>query len=343
LGGAFQNRLPSLVIAYDRVSRASIEDAHALSMIRRAPFFSAVIAFALLATTTAHASEQTEFDKARAAYLARKYDDADAHFRVLLDPQSPTLHDPVLVSQARMYWGASLLAQKKQTEAATVFEKLLLTDVSFEPDPLSFPTDVIEFFIDTRQRLKDRLNAAAAEAVKRAGEQRAREESEKRRAAENLMLLEKMASEERNTVHHSRYVALLPFGVGQFQNDQRIAGGVFLGVESALLIAAGVMIPVYLNELHNIRLAYLANDTTRAEGYANRAGDERNANLALNGAFAGAALIGIAQAQIAFEPDTVEVNKRPIPTVTFAPMIAPLAPTEAKERVGGIVGIRGEF
>src|SRR5437899_12206475 len=76
----------------------------------------------------AHANEQSDLDKARAAYLARQYDDADARFRVMLDPKNGTLHEPALITQARMYWGAVKLAQGKQDEAVALFEKLLLAD-----------------------------------------------------------------------------------------------------------------------------------------------------------------------------------------------------------------------
>src|SRR5271163_3327165 len=80
-------------------------------------FAFAIFAATLFASTPARADDQSEVDKIRAAYLAQKYDDAETRLRELLDPKHPTLHDPALVTQARMYLAAVLVAKKVSDQA----------------------------------------------------------------------------------------------------------------------------------------------------------------------------------------------------------------------------------
>ena len=114
-------------------------------------------------------------------------------------------------------------------------EQLLLAEPSFEPDPLTFPSDVLDLFFDVRTKIRDRLNAAAEASARREAERRAREETERRRAAERVRLLERLAAEEKTTVRSSRWVASVPFGVGQMQNGDHALGWSLFGVEALLV------------------------------------------------------------------------------------------------------------
>src|SRR5262249_12492896 len=137
--------------------------------------------------------------------------------------------------QARMYLGASLLAQGKTAEAKEAFEKLALEDPTFEPDPLSFPGDAINTFIDVRASLLEEIRRASQAAAKLEAERKRREEAEKEAQRQWLEKLKAQAGEQKITVRHSRVVASIPFGVGQFQNGQPGLGWVFLGAEVAAL------------------------------------------------------------------------------------------------------------
>ncbi len=53
--------------------------------------------------------------------------------------------------RARMFLGAVLFAEPEK-DGVDVFERLLVDDPQFEPDPLSFPTSVVNDFIDIRAR-----------------------------------------------------------------------------------------------------------------------------------------------------------------------------------------------
>jgi tetratricopeptide (TPR) repeat protein len=283
----------------------------------------AVVALLLLTVAVdarAQSSEQAEVEKGRNAYRAQQFDEADARFRQMLDPKTGTVHDAVLVSEARMYWGASLVQLKKPAEADDVFHALLKSDRHFEPDPLEFPTNVVNAFIDTRSRVRDELERAEHEDALRAAERKKREEAERQYQIARLAMLEDMAKKEKVTETHSRFVALLPFGVGQFQNGQTTLGWLFLGVEAAFAVGGLAAVPFYLSDLRNAADSYNAlQDKTVAQQYYDRANVARLVNLAFNGALALTAAVGILHAEITFVPAQTQYVPRPLPPVPQPP------------------------
>ncbi len=277
----------------------------------------------------ARADEQGDLDKARAAYLARRYDEAERRFRIMLDPANGTIHDPTLLSRARMYWGAVAQAKGSAVQANAIFEKLLLDDPTFEPDPLSFPADVINAFIDTRARMRERLSAMAAEQARRDAERRAKEEADRKHQAEHLALVERLASEEKITDEHSRWIAALPFGVGQFQNGHPGLGWFFLASEAALTIGGSIALPFYSYNRSKGFSAYEVANVTVANEYLARANTARYVNAAMLGTALGVGAVGILQAELAYVPDIVTVKRRPLPAAraaqpSFVPALSPI-------------------
>jgi hypothetical protein len=309
----------------------------------------ASFALVLAIETTAYADEQGDLDKGRNAYLTRQYDEADARFKTMLDPKTGTLHDPVLVTAAYMYWGAVMIAKQRPKDASALFEQLLLKDPHYEPDPLSFPTDVLDAFSDTRNRIRDRLNAAAQEQARREAEKRAREEAEKKRQIARVAMLEKLASEEKSTERHSRFIAFMPFGAGQFQNHEPVLGWIFLGAEAAFVITGTIAVPLFYSEVRASRDLYVEGNGSRsadANAAIARANGYRVLNLASYGAFLVTATVGIIQANAKFEPELLITKKRtltlPPPNGAFwKPTIAPLV--GERGATGGVVGIEGRF
>ena len=92
--------------------------------MRRSLVSMLVLAASLACATTARADDQAELDKGRNAYLGRQYDVADQRFREMLDPKNGTIHDPVLLNQANMYWDAVMLALNKKDDSSKIFEQL---------------------------------------------------------------------------------------------------------------------------------------------------------------------------------------------------------------------------
>jgi hypothetical protein len=151
-------------------------------------------------------------------------------------------------------------------------------------------------------------------------------------------MLEKMATEETVTTNHSRWVGLVPFGTGQFQNGKTTLGWVFLTMESALLLGAIVTVPIYLVDLQSRSDAYRAGQIVQAQEYIDRANVVFYTNLALNGAFAAASIVGVIEAEVNYVPSVVEVKHRTIPTLSPVPLVVP-----SPDGHGAIFGLTGRF
>jgi hypothetical protein len=269
---------------------------------------------ALAATVTlflcavARADEGSDLEKAYGAYVAHRYDDAEARLRRLLDGKD-ALKDADSVADARMYLGAVLIAEGRKEEADRVFEQLLLDKPDYQPDPLRVALPALDAVVDAHTRLRDALRTILADRVRREQEEQKRIEGEKTRAEAALRQLETLASQEVIVERHSRWEALLPFGVGQFQNGDRALGWTFLVTES--LLAAGSAVGIGLG-LYNESQAYDAftNGQGTAPGYQARASDSVVVGDVLGLSFAAVAALGVAQAELGFVPERVHVQPR---------------------------------
>jgi hypothetical protein len=314
----------------------------------------------MLAGAPAHADGRAELEKARASFLARNWTDAEERLRVLLDPRTG-LKERTLISQARMYLGASLLSQHKKDEAKEVFEKLVLDDPTFDPDPLSFPGEAINTFIDVRSSLLEQIKSAQQTAARLAAEKRAREDAEREAQRAWLEKVKAQASEEKITDRHYRVVASIPFGVGQFQNGQPALGWIFLGTQVAAVAGtvATYFMYGYARSRENEELRRPDYDLYQlAPQYHRRAEDLRVVNLGFAGAFLAIAAVGIAQAHLAYVPEVREKKKRELPPIaerlrldrkelaakavpiSLAPIVSPL-PGKDGTPGGMFVGIQG--
>jgi tetratricopeptide (TPR) repeat protein len=311
-----------------------------LSRLVSAAAFGACVLFA----GAAWADGRAELEKARAAYIARNYAEAEDRLRALVDPKTG-LKESGLLAQARINLGAVLLAEGKRDQAKEVFEKLVLEDPAFEPDPLSFPGDVINTFIDVRAQLRERIKAAAENAARLEAEKRKREAAEKEAREAWLAKVEAMARQEKITARRSRLVACLPFGAGQFQNGQPVLGWIFFGTELAAAAGIGLTIPMYAyartreqEELNRF------DPELKAAGYHQRSVDLVRVSLGLAGAFAVIAGAGIIQANAAYTPEKVEVKTRDLPPLDIsrlAPTVSAVPGADGGLGSGLVLGVSG--
>lgn len=288
----------------------------------------AAFAAVVLGGRAASAQGRVDVEKARAAYLARNYAEAEERLRALVDPRTG-LKELSLLSQARMYLGAVLIAQAKQDEAAQTFENLILGDSSFEPDPLSFPANVINTFFDVREKLQVKIRQNALNQARIEAQRRAVAEEERRQQEAWLARVKQMAQEEKITVRNNRLVAFLPFGAGQFQNGEPVLGWTFLISEAACVIGTGITIPMYTYARGRAQDEARAGDLNRTAAlYQDRADNIRTVNLSFAGAFAAIAITGIVQANLSYVPERVETKKRDLPPLgaglTVKPVFSPL-------------------
>ena len=282
------------------------------------------LAFLVGVASVAKADAQSDLEKAHNAYVAHKYADAEKRLRELLDPKSSPLKDPDAIADARMYLGAVLIAESKKDDAATQFEQLLLDRPDYQPDPLRVSVAAIDALIDARARLRDRLSAIQAEKVREAQEEKAKEEAERQRAADRLALLERFASEEVIVYKYSRWVAAVPFGVGQFQAGQNTLGAAFLAGEAVLVAGSAISAVMTVIRVGQASDALQQGEAKIAVEYNAQAqawslaGDLFVAGLAL------AAVSGILHAELTFVPERVEVRKRDLPPVALSVVVGPV-------------------
>jgi tetratricopeptide (TPR) repeat protein len=306
----------------------------------------AVTAFVIVvfSATTASAQGRVDVEKARAAYLARNYAEAEDRLRPLVDPKTG-LKELALLSQARMYLGAVLLAQGKRDPAVEVFEKMILEDPTFEPDPLSFPGDVINTFFDVRAQLQEKIRQAAEASARLEAERRAKAAEERRKQEAWLAKVKQLATEEKITVRNNRLVAFLPFGAGQFQNGDPVLGWTFLVTEAVLVAGTAITVPMYAYHRGRAEDLASANDSRTAQQYQDRADNIRTVNLSFVGAFAAIAITGVVQANLAFVPEKVETKTRELPPLArITPVIAPIGRNETSAAPdGATLGVRGTF
>lgn len=308
---------------------------------------------ALLAVSApALADDLQQFELGKTRFDGGEYPKAAERFAAMLDPAQPPcaqaaanattscrLVDAELAERARAYYAASLVALDRNDEADLQIAEILRKNFQFAPDPAAFPQKVVDRFTVVRGRLRQELEAEQ--------EKRAQQEREQRLAAEQLKQAEEKwlkavlqaASEERVVTQNSRFIASLPFGVGQFQNRNARLGMAFAVSESLLgsLTLVTSQIHTYYATINPYGLEKAPLDILLTN---------KLIALRLNqisfGAFAAVALTGIIQAHVAYVPEFVSVRKRNMParptasTFQFVPTVG-----LSKDMLG--VGMVGTF
>ncbi|HKQ69837.1 MAG TPA: hypothetical protein VJT73_10890 [Polyangiaceae bacterium] len=302
-----------------------------MTLSRKVPAFVVLLGLSL-ASTSVRADGASELERAKSSYDAGRYAEGAERFRDMLDPESPrALRNEELEERARAYYAACLIALGRSDEANVQIEKVIRKNGVYSPDPVIFPGKVIDRFIEVKGRLKTEIEKAAREKADIERAHRNKAEKEQRAYIEGL---QRLAGEETITVRHSRWIAALPFGAGQFQNGQPALGYAFL-VSEALLAAASVT----AGSIHMQIVADYASNATTSDfaDFESRRRATQDVSLFCSAAFAVMAVGGVVQAQLAFVPEVKETRQRPIPKPpTLTPTISAL-PT------GATLGLTGTF
>ncbi|MET0593986.1 MAG: hypothetical protein ABW133_14895 [Polyangiaceae bacterium] len=291
---------------------------------------------ASLAAAPARADDATELERAKASYDAGRYAEGVDRFRDILTPGAPNaLHEPTAIERARAYYEACLIALGRAEEADVEIEKVIRNNPSFSPDPVAFPSRVVDRFFEIKSRLKGEIEAAFR--ARTAAELATKAKAEKQQR-EYIETLQRMASQETVAVRHSRWIAMIPFGVGQFQNGQDGLGyGLFLA-ESALLVTN-----VVSNVLHDQLLSDFAPVDPGTVDYTKLNSElktTRAVNLFSLAALGVVGLGGIIHAQATFVPERIETRPRALPP---PPSSMPVAPKVGAGPSGFFLGLSGRF
>lgn len=297
----------------------------------------------VFAQPTSGLSDQTELARVVTLYEAGKYAECVKEFAGLIGGEPHKIDDPEVLERARIYYAACLIGNAQVADAEEQMRKAIRQNPLMRPpDSLVFPALVIDGFFKVQDSLRDEIKRAEAKELEK---KRAAAAAASRRAAaekRRVERLEELATREVVVTKNQRWIAALPFGVGQFQNRDPWLGYLFLGSE---VILAGTAIGAMVIQLD---LNARADDDPPPDP------DDLNPKLQAahqtmlitSWGFLGVATIGVLQAQLAYVPEFRDTVKKPLspdlrrpehqPTLSWVPVAAPTAG-------GGTLGVVGRF
>lgn len=299
--------------------------------------------------SSARAADPQELELAKTRVDRGEYEEAAKRFAVMLTASQPPcgndmalsgacrLTDADLIDRARGQYAIALAALGREAEADEQILAILKRNPGYAPNPAVFPQAVLDRFTLVRGEHRADLDRITREQAER--ERRERVAQQRAREAERRWLteLERRAGEVRIVEKNSRWIAMLPFGVGQLQNRDYALGAFFMATE-ALAAGSAIMTEV----IHDAKASV---DPSRPDPATGRSIDTerlvgelstlRTINHVSFGIAAGLAVLGIVQAQIAFVPERIRVEKRPIPKRPSVTPSVSIGPTGAGVNVVG--------
>ena len=142
---------------------------------------------------------------------------------------------------------------------------------------------------------------------------------------------------------NSRWLALVPFGVGQFQNGQTALGWTFLDEPSRCSSSGSVVSQVVTIYNENQMNDAIRSGSATASGYHARAEDAYVATQPLHGRDSRSwPSPGSSTREATFVPEHVEVRPRPLPPLSLAPSCC-RSSAAARPGRGAILGVGGRF
>jgi tetratricopeptide (TPR) repeat protein len=255
----------------------------------------------------ASADDLTDFEAARGLYAKRNYAGAVAALHALVGTDPPRVTERLLVMESRKYLAASLLFLGKRDESRAQFRLLLAQEPNYAIDPLAFPTEVVTLFEKVKGELQVQLSEMREQQQRRREEELRLEQERAQKERANLERLFKLAQESETRTENSRWIATIPFGVGQFQNGHKSFGMALAVLEGLSAVGS---IATYVGHQQ------VADDHPSQGGERDAARVEalwRTSNQASFGIFAALALIGIIDAHVRFVPGRVTHRSRALP------------------------------
>ena len=212
------------------------------------------------------------------------------------------LADPAELVQAYKLLGLSHFFTGDKAQAQLYFERLIRFRPDSTLDAIQTPPIAVAFFQDLQERLAKEI------ALKKEVLRQEREAAEERRRRENEKHF------RRDVQIRSRLVAALPFGIGQFQNQEPILGAAFLGTE----IAALSMSLASFLAVENLRGAdgrFRNTDVDQARSF-------QRLQLVSGGAAIALMAAGIIQAMIQYQPTRL-IRELEVPKPEAEASVAP--------------------
>ena len=261
---------------------------------------------ALLEPGRARANDFDQFQTARVAYESTNSDLAADLVEGLLDEATPGDARP-LVLESRKYLAATYLFLGRRADAEQELEQLLRAEPDYVLDPLAFPAEFVKTFSEVKVRLEQERLRQEQERARAAAQEQARDERTDVERQQQVRRLVALAGTERVVELNSRWVALIPFGVGQFQNDHDSLG-LTLAISEGLLLATAIASFAVHESLDGLVPAEERRSAAEAAEVS-----ARYVNQISLGLLAAVAITGIIDAQVRFRPSRAFERPRPLP------------------------------
>ena len=284
-------------------------------------------------------SDEGELSKVVSLYEAGKYEECASALKSLLDLKSrQRLRDRAVVENARIYHAACLIGSGRPEAADEPLRAAIRDNMQMKaPDSLLFPPPVIERFLHVQQSLYDEIRLAEEAKLRKVREDFERRIARERAENERVRELERLATQEVIITKNRRWLAFLPFGVGQFQNGNDGLGWVFLTSEAVLGATALTSLGVYSH--FDARARELQNPDNNAVV------DTWFTLFKVNSySFLAVAALGILEAQLSFVPEVREQRVRPLPPKLQRKIgVTELRPGVSAGADGVLFGVSGKF
>jgi tetratricopeptide (TPR) repeat protein len=272
------------------------------------------------------ADEAGDLEKGTSSYDAGRYEEGAERLRQMLDSERVNgLKEPRNIERARAYLAACLVALGRLEEAKREIDRIYRQNPVYIPDPVIFPGRVIDLFADERQRLKEEILKAERAKAEQEKENRLKQEQAREKQQEYLNTLRQLAADESIVVRHSRWIAAVPFGMGQFQNGDTGLAYAFLVSELLALGTSVGSMGVLLTLSTDASNHLVSPETGRDVDWTDLNQRLRTAqaiNIYSTAAFVGLALGGVLHAQLTFVPEVREHRTRPLPTPPVVPNVS---------------------
>jgi hypothetical protein len=292
-------------------------------------------------TEPAQLNDSAELARVVSLYEAGKYVEcADSLHRLLASDSAHPLHVTDVIESARIYHAACLIGSAQNQLADEPLRAAIRQNPQMKPpDSLVFPPQVIERFLRVRETMFDVIRRAEDERVKRAQDLALLEAERANRERLRVAALERFAQQEAIIIPKTRWLALVPFGVGQFQNGEKALGYTFLTSEALLL---GSMLTAMVVQSHLVLEASRVDkpDPSINGKLSNWYGAVKYSSYA----WLGVSIAGIVEAQLSYVPEHRQVRKRVLPP-ELRPQSSSFRVLPSAEAVpgGAVLGVSGRF
>jgi hypothetical protein len=287
-----------------------------------------------------HLSPSAAFDRARSLFRSGSFEECVDSYAQLFSHGDDFPKDVTdeTIEEGRVYYSACLLALGRNHEAEDQMSAAIDKNRQMSsPDPVIFPSQVLDLFFKVRRRFLDKIQEEQEKEKERAEAEKKRREEQQRREAARVAELERLARQEFLVHENRRWIAAVPFGVGQFQNGDDTLGTVFLATETLLLATTVTAVSIEL-DTH----AQAGGERVDSRPFNEQLKVAHVVELAAGAAFFLTSGLGVLEAQLNFVPEQrlrARARKSPVPPASSFR----LTPTVQSSRGGAVLGVVGRF